>query len=58
MKILAIGKNYVNSLEEIPALKNGNQVIFSKPESSLLLNNEDLEFLGFKVVTQQNVLVL
>lgn len=47
MKILAIGKNYVNDLNDIAAVKNGNQVIFSKPESSLLLNNEDLEFPSF-----------
>lgn len=44
MKILAIGKNYVNDLSEIAAIKNGNQVIFSKPESSLVLNNADVEF--------------
>lgn len=44
MKILAIGKNYVNDLKDIAAVKNGKQVIFSKPESSLVLNNNDVEF--------------
>jgi fumarylpyruvate hydrolase len=47
MKILAIGKNYVNNIEEISALKNGKQVIFSKPESSLVLNNQNVAFPTF-----------
>ena len=38
MKILAIGKNYVNNLEEKNVGKTGNQLIFSKPESSLAIN--------------------
>ena len=42
MKILAIGKNYVNNLEEIKDLKSGSQMIFSKPESSLVFNNENI----------------
>jgi len=44
MKILGIGKNYVNSKDEISTYKNGKQIIFSKPESSLVLNNEDVVF--------------
>ena len=44
MKILGIGKNYVNSKDEISTYKNGTQIIFSKPESSLVLNNEDVVF--------------
>jgi len=47
MKILGIGKNYVNNLEEIAAIKNGTQIIFSKPESSLVLDNNDLEYPSF-----------
>ena len=47
MKILAIGKNYVNKLEEIEGNKSGNQVIFSKPESSLVKDNKDVEFPSF-----------
>jgi len=47
MKILAIGKNYVNSLEEISANKSGSQIIFSKPESSLVLNNNDVSYPSF-----------
>mgnify|MGYP006176641533 CR=1 FL=1 len=47
MKILAIGKNYVNDLKDVAAVKNGKQVIFSKPESSLVLNNNDVEFPSF-----------
>jgi fumarylpyruvate hydrolase len=44
MKILGIGKNYVNDLKDIEAVKNGKQVIFSKPMSSLVENNEDVPF--------------
>lgn len=44
MKILGIGKNYVNSKDEISTYKNGTQIIFSKPESSLVLNNKDVLF--------------
>lgn len=47
MKILGIGKNYVNSLDEIAAIKNGTQIIFTKPESSLVLNNEDVTYPSF-----------
>lgn len=47
MKILAIGKNYVNKLEEIEGNKSGHQVIFSKPESSLVKDNKDVEFPSF-----------
>ncbi|MDG1803489.1 fumarylacetoacetate hydrolase family protein [Flavicella sp.] len=47
MKILGIGKNYVNNLEEIAAIKNGTQIIFSKPESSLVLDNNDVEYPSF-----------
>ncbi len=42
MKILGIGKNYVNTKEEIAAIKNGKQVIFSKPASSLVTDNNDV----------------
>ncbi len=44
MKILGIGKNYVNDVKDIEAVKNGKQVIFSKPMSSLVENNEDVPF--------------
>ena len=44
MKILGIGKNYVNHKDEISTYKNGKQIIFSKPESSLVFNNEDVVF--------------
>lgn len=44
MKILGIGKNYVNSKEEISTYKNGKQIIFSKPSSSLVLNNDPVVF--------------
>ncbi|AJR03941.1 fumarylacetoacetate hydrolase family protein [Siansivirga zeaxanthinifaciens] len=47
MKILAIGKNYVGNLEEISANKTGNQIIFSKPESSLVTNNQDVIYPSF-----------
>lgn len=41
MKIIAIGKNYVNDLSEIPQ-ELVTPVIFSKADSSLLENNTDL----------------
>ncbi len=44
MKILGIGKNYVNHKDEISTYKNGKQIIFSKPESSLVFNNDDVVF--------------
>lgn len=42
MIIIAIGKNYVNSQEEMPASK-GAPVIFTKPESSVLTGNAPFE---------------
>ncbi|WP_370476548.1 fumarylacetoacetate hydrolase family protein [Tamlana flava] len=47
MKILAIGKNYVTDINEISANKTGNQIIFSKPESSLVKNNNDVAYPSF-----------
>ena len=47
MKILAIGKNYVNNKAEISANKSGQQIIFSKPESSLVHGNEDVSYPQF-----------
>tara|TARA_R110001583_G_scaffold44818_4_gene141825 strand:- start:3053 stop:3667 length:615 start_codon:yes stop_codon:yes gene_type:complete len=47
MKILAIGKNYVTNLNEIHDLKTGQQIIFSKPESSLVKNNENVFYPSF-----------
>ncbi|WNH09809.1 fumarylacetoacetate hydrolase family protein [Thalassobellus suaedae] len=47
MKILAIGKNYVTNKEDINANKSGNQIIFSKPESSLVKNNKDVIYPSF-----------
>jgi len=44
MKILGIGKNYVNSKDEISKYKNGKQIIFSKPTTSLVTDNKDVEF--------------
>ncbi len=44
MKIIGIGKNYVSDKAEIEAIKNGHQLIFTKPESTLVTNNKDIEF--------------
>ncbi|MFY9244047.1 MAG: fumarylacetoacetate hydrolase family protein [Polaribacter sp.] len=46
MKILAIGKNYVTNLEDKNVGKTGQQIIFSKPESSLAVNC-DVEYPDF-----------
>lgn len=47
MKILAIGKNYVTSKDQVSDLKTGKQLIFSKPTTSLVFNNENVEFPSF-----------
>lgn len=44
MKILGIGKNYVNDKSEISTYKNGKQIIFSKPSTSLVENNADVAY--------------
>tara|TARA_R110000796_G_scaffold41772_2_gene103390 strand:- start:53396 stop:54007 length:612 start_codon:yes stop_codon:yes gene_type:complete len=41
MKIIAIGKNYVNDLSEMPTEKV-TPIVFTKPDSSLLEDNKDL----------------
>jgi fumarylpyruvate hydrolase len=44
MKIIGIGKNYVNHTSEISAIKTGAQTIFTKPDSSLVTGNKDIPF--------------
>lgn len=44
MKIIGIGKNYVNDKSDIDALKTGAQLIFIKAESTLVTDNKDVEF--------------
>ena len=44
MKIIGIGKNYVSNKDEIKSLKTGSQLIFTKPDSSLVTNNKDVVF--------------
>jgi len=44
MKIIGIGKNYVNDLSEISDLKTGEQLIFLKAESTLVTNNHDIVY--------------
>jgi fumarylpyruvate hydrolase len=46
MKIVAIGKNYVNDLSEMPSEKVV-PLVFTKPDTTLLENNEDLELPSF-----------
>ncbi|MDP5231140.1 MAG: fumarylacetoacetate hydrolase family protein [Cellulophaga sp.] len=46
MKIIAIGKNYVNDLSEMPSEKV-IPIIFTKPDSTLLEHNEDLVLPAF-----------
>ncbi|MDE3743923.1 fumarylacetoacetate hydrolase family protein [Maribacter polysaccharolyticus] len=46
MKIIAIGKNYVNDLSELPE-GEVEPMIFTKPDSSLLENDADLELPSF-----------
>ena len=44
MKIIGIGKNYVNQTSEISANKTGAQTIFTKPDSTLVTGNKDIPF--------------
>lgn len=44
MKIIGIGKNYVNNKSEIAALKTGHQLIFLKAESTLVTDNKNIVF--------------
>ncbi|MEP5433698.1 MAG: fumarylacetoacetate hydrolase family protein, partial [Flavobacteriaceae bacterium] len=44
MKIIGIGKNYVLDKSEIDDLKNDVQLIFTKPDSSLVTGSKDVEF--------------
>ncbi|KAB1068683.1 fumarylacetoacetate hydrolase family protein [Tamlana haliotis] len=44
MKIIGIGKNYVNDKSEVAALKTGAQTIFVKAESTLVENSADIVF--------------
>lgn len=50
MKIVGIGKNYVSDKSEISALKTGDQIIFTKPESTLVTDNKNV--LYPKITTQ------
>lgn len=44
MKIIGIGKNYVVDKSEIDGLKNDVQLIFTKPDSSLVTDSKDVVF--------------
>jgi 2-keto-4-pentenoate hydratase/2-oxohepta-3-ene-1,7-dioic acid hydratase in catechol pathway len=44
MKIIGIGKNYVNDKSEISALKTGSQLIFTKPDTTLVTGNKDVVY--------------
>ncbi|WP_303315595.1 fumarylacetoacetate hydrolase family protein [Flavivirga abyssicola] len=44
MKVIGIGKNYVSDKSEIKGIKNGSQLIFTKPESSVVTDNKDVVF--------------
>ena len=44
MKIIGIGKNYINTKDEIPKYKTGNQIIFTKPTTSLVTDDKDVVF--------------
>jgi len=44
MKIIGIGKNYVDNKSEINDLKTGHQLIFLKAESTLVTDNKDVVY--------------
>ena len=47
MKIIGIGKNYVADKAELNEITKGFQMIFSKPESSLVRDNKDVVYPSF-----------
>lgn len=44
MKIIGIGKNYVEHQKEIETLKTGLPIIFTKPTTSLVTNNKNVAY--------------
>jgi len=52
MKILAIGMNYPSHVKEMNNILPPEPVIFSKPESALLLNNKPFFYPGFSTGIQ------
>jgi len=52
MKIIGIGENYVEDKAEINGLKNDTQLIFTKPDSSLVTGNKEYskECNSYKIV--------
>ncbi len=47
MKILCVGKNYAAHIEEMNSERPGEPVIFTKPETALLLNNAPFYYPDF-----------
>ena len=52
MKILAIGMNYPSHVKEMSSILSSEPVIFSKPESALLLNNKPFFYPDFSTDIQ------
>jgi len=52
MKILAIGMNYLSHVKEMSNILSSEPVIFSKPESALLLNNKPFFYPDFSTDVQ------
>ena len=52
MKILAIGMNYPSHVKEMSDILSSEPVIFSKPESALLLNNKPFFYPDFSANIQ------
>ena len=52
MKILAIGMNYPSHVKEMNSILSPEPVIFSKPESALLLNNKPFFYPDFSTDIQ------
>ncbi|MFP4092739.1 MAG: fumarylacetoacetate hydrolase family protein [Cyclobacteriaceae bacterium] len=47
MKILAIGRNYADHIKELNNEKSGEPVVFMKPDTALLKNNEPFYYPDF-----------
>lgn len=44
MKVIGIGKNYVDQKSEIEGLKNGQQLIFLKADTTIVTGNKDVNY--------------
>ena len=49
MKIICVGRNYVKHIKELNNEFPKQPIIFTKPDTSILLNNKDFYFPDFSI---------